>query len=105
MQDDALDFVRVWEQLDPYGTSYISVKQLTTLITMVGVRCISMQYIVCECVCVCVCVCAFVCVCALHIYAKYCVCVCVCVCAFVCGCALHIYAKYCVCAFVCYQHV
>eukprot|EP00983_Pelagomonas_calceolata_P001562 52553-Pelagomonas_calceolata.AAC.1 len=35
-QNDVLDFVRVWEQLDPYGTSYIDVRQLTTLITTVG---------------------------------------------------------------------
>mmetsp|Transcript_29707 Transcript_29707/g.77007 ORF Transcript_29707/g.77007 Transcript_29707/m.77007 type:complete len:1190 (-) Transcript_29707:1393-4962(-) len=31
-QDQILEFVSVWKELDPFGTSYISVKQLTTLL-------------------------------------------------------------------------
>jgi len=45
-QDDVQAFVRAWEKLDQYGTSYINVWQLSNLISMVSV-----------CVCVCVCVC------------------------------------------------
>jgi len=35
VQDNLLDFVKIWEELDPYGTSYIAVQQLTALISKV----------------------------------------------------------------------
>jgi len=35
MQDDVQNFLEAWEDLDPYGTSYIKVTQITTLLSRV----------------------------------------------------------------------
>ena len=38
-QDEVQNFISAWEELDPYGMGYISVWQLSTLISMVSYLC------------------------------------------------------------------
>lgn len=52
LQDDVQAFTLAWEVLDPYGTSYISFKQLTTLLCSVSARAQACVH-VCEWVCAC----------------------------------------------------